>query len=93
MYFSLNSEVKDLTPGVNVINKFKSSLAMLRQNKELWLDKNTPVTIINQSEYSNFFDDSVTRLGDFWKFCVTNFLTKVAQKLEQFLGSFKNIDF
>ena len=29
---------------------------------------------------------SVTRLGDFWKILVTNFLTKVAQIIEDFLG-------
>ena len=31
---------------------------------------------------------SVTRLGDFWKFFVTNFLSKVAKILSNFLGLF-----
>ena len=30
--------------------------------------------------------NSVTRLGDFWKFLVTNFITKVAKVLGDFLG-------
>ena len=32
--------------------------------------------------------DSVTRLGDFWKFLVTTFLTKIYQKIGNFLGYF-----
>ena len=34
---------------------------------------------------------SVTRMGNFWKFLVTNLLTKVAQMYVVFLGSFENI--
>ena len=30
--------------------------------------------------------DSATRLGDFWKFLVTNILSKVAQMFGDFLG-------
>ena len=35
----------------------------------------------------------VTRLDDFWKLFVTNFLTQVAQMYVDFLGSFENIHF
>ena len=35
----------------------------------------------------------MTRLGDFWKFLVTNFLTKVAQMYVDFLGYFENFQF
>ena len=33
---------------------------------------------------------SVTRLGDFWNFLATNFVTKVAQMFCNFMGSCKN---
>ena len=36
---------------------------------------------------------SVTRLGDFWKFFVTNFLTKVAQIFVDFWGYYENLAF
>ena len=36
---------------------------------------------------------SVTRLGDFWKFWVTNFLAKVVQMYVDFLNSFECIKF
>ena len=35
--------------------------------------------------------DSVTRLGIIWKFLGANFLTKVAQILDDFMGFLKNI--
>ena len=35
----------------------------------------------------------VTRLDDFWKLFVTNFLTQVAQMYVDFLGSFENIHY
>ena len=34
--------------------------------------------------------NSVTRLGDFWKFLETKLLTKVAQNVGNFLGYFEN---
>ena len=36
---------------------------------------------------------SVTILGDFWKFLMTNFETKVAQVIGDFLGGFENNNF
>ena len=36
---------------------------------------------------------SVTRLGDYWKFLVTNVLTKVAQIIDDLLGFLKEITF
>ena len=33
---------------------------------------------------------SVTRLGDFWNFLATNFITKVVQMIGNFLGNFEN---
>ena len=33
------------------------------------------------------------RLGDFWKFLGTKFITKVAQIIGNFLGYFKNLTF
>ena len=36
--------------------------------------------------FSSFLIISVTRLGDFWKFLATNFLTKVTQIFGNFLG-------
>ena len=44
--------------------------------------KLAPISIIFLSNVAA----SVTRLGDFWKILVTNFLTKVAQIIEDFLG-------
>ena len=35
----------------------------------------------------------MTRLGDFWNFLVTNFITKVAQMFGDFLGSCENYHF
>ena len=35
----------------------------------------------------NSIADVVARLGDFWNFLVTNFITKVAQMFGDFLGS------
>ena len=37
--------------------------------------------------------NSVTRLGDFWTFLLTNFLSTVAQMDENSLGYFETIDF
>ena len=35
----------------------------------------------------------MTRLGDFWKFLTTNFLTKVAQKFRDILASWESSTF
>ena len=49
-----------------------------------WLNLNCWNT--NQVQYRTEGDDSVTRSGDFWKFLVTLFLSKVAQTHGEFLG-------
>ena len=41
----------------------------------------------------NSIADMVARLGDFWNFLVTNFITKVAQMFGDFLGSYENFSF
>ena len=40
---------------------------------------------ISAAATSRYNDDSVTRLGDFWKFSVTNYRTEVAQMFGDFL--------
>ena len=37
----------------------------------------------------NYVVNSVTSLGDFWKFFVTNYLSKVAQMFSDFWGILK----
>ena len=41
----------------------------------------------------SLYANSVTRLGDFWKFLVTEFLSKVAQMLGDFWSSFESHHF
>ena len=41
----------------------------------------------------NSIADMVARLGDFWNFLVTNFITKVAQMFGDFLAVVKTIPF
>ena len=40
-----------------------------------------------------FLSYSVTRLGEFWNFFASNFITKLAQMFSDFLGSCESIAF
>ena len=65
----------------------KMKLIYICQNFYWWS------TIFHFWNKYKYFSSSVTRLGDFWKFLATNFVTKVTQRYEDFLGYLENICF
>ena len=67
---------------------------MFRRFREHWLhgkSGNRTMEVNDSNHPVIFHESSVTKMGDFLKFLVTNFITKIAKKIGNFLGYFVNL--